>query len=166
MTKIVLQKIISGGQTGVDRAALDFALQCEIDSGGWCPKGRLALDGRIPDIYPLEETQSSSYPQRTEMNIRYSDGTLIISRGVLHGGTALTLRLTEKLGKPHLILDLNYFAMKNKAAQDMLLAWLELNKIRTLNIAGPRESDNGGIYDSTLSFLLEFWLKAKPFCKV
>ncbi|MBF0195178.1 MAG: putative molybdenum carrier protein [Magnetococcales bacterium] len=151
------QKIVSGGQTGVDRAALDFAIQCGIKSGGWCPKGRLALDGRIPDHYPLKETESSSYPQRTQMNINDSDGTLIICRGVLHGGTALTHRLTKKLGKPCLILDLDYIAMKKEAAFEMLLAWLEQNKISTLNIAGPRESENDGVYASTLKFLLDFW---------
>ncbi|MBF0380871.1 MAG: putative molybdenum carrier protein [Magnetococcales bacterium] len=166
MTTIFLQKIVSGGQTGVDRAALDFASQIGLESGGWCPKGRLALDGRIPDKYPLKETQSSSYPQRTQMNIQDSDGTLIISRGVLHGGTALTHRLANKLGKPCLILDLNYIAMKQDAANHMLLTWLAKHTVNTLNIAGPRENDSGGVYDGTINFLMDFWLKAKPSCKV
>ncbi|MBF0446440.1 MAG: putative molybdenum carrier protein [Magnetococcales bacterium] len=157
MIKIILQKIISGGQTGVDRAALDFASQSGLKSGGWCPKGRLALDGPIPDQYPLKETTTSYYPQRTELNIQDSDATLIISRGVLQGGTALTHRLTKKLGKPCLILDLDYVAMNKEAALETLFTWLGQNTVNTLNIAGPRESDNGGIYDSTLNFLLEFW---------
>lgn len=89
-------KIISGGQTGVDRAALDAALQLGIPCGGWCPKGRKAKDGPIPDRYPLKETESGSYPVRTEMNVRDSDGTLILTWGRPTGGTALTVRLARR----------------------------------------------------------------------
>ncbi|PSQ85488.1 MAG: molybdenum cofactor carrier, partial [Bacteroidetes bacterium QH_2_63_10] len=86
-----MRKIISGGQTGVDRAALDAALAFNVPVGGWCPKGRRAEDGQIPDRYPLEETPSEAYEQRTAWNVRDSDGTLIITDGSLEGGTALTM---------------------------------------------------------------------------
>ena len=89
-------KIISGGQTGVDRAALDVAVELEIPHGGWCPKGRLAEDGRIPDSYKLRETTSREYAVRTEQNVLDSDGTLILYRESISGGTELTLRLAEK----------------------------------------------------------------------
>jgi hypothetical protein len=159
MIKIVVKKVVSGGQTGVDRAALDFADRYGLPSGGWCPKGRLALDGRIPDKYQLSETPSSSYQQRTKWNVRDSDGTLIISRGVLNGGTALTHRIAKQTGKPCLILDLDYVEMRKMAAREMLAAWLNKNHIQTLNIAGPREREKSGIYATTLTLLSEFWEK-------
>jgi hypothetical protein len=157
MTDILVKKVISGGQTGVDRAALDFASKCGLDCGGWCPKGRLALDGRIADKYPLQETPSASYSQRTKWNVKDSDGTLIISRGVLNGGTALTNRLAKQYDKPCLIMDLDYVEMKRDAALGMLLSWLAEHSIKTLNIAGPREREKRGIYSETLGFLVEFW---------
>mgnify|MGYP003793290687 CR=1 FL=1 len=91
----MIKKIVSGGQTGVDRAALDVAMQLGIPVGGWCPRGRRAEDGRIPDSYPLREASSVNYAKRTELNVRDSDGTLILSGGPLTGGTALTESLAR-----------------------------------------------------------------------
>src|SRR5262245_54833883 len=95
----VFTKIISGGQSGVDRAALDVALELGIPCGGWCPKGRRAEDGPLPDRYPLDETQTSFYPERTRRNVRDSDGTLILADGAAKGGTALTIELAEQMQK-------------------------------------------------------------------
>src|SRR5262245_56376343 len=111
----VISKIVSGGQTGVDRAALDVALELGIPCGGWCPKGRLAEDGPIPDRYPLKETPSAVYPQRTEWNVRDSDGTLILFMGaptrrifqVVGSGTALTIQLVRRQKRPCLIVNLD-----------------------------------------------------------
>src|SRR5262245_2006637 len=103
----MLKKIISGGQTGVDRAALDVALELGIPGGGWCPKGRRAEDGPIPDRYPLTETPSEHYPQRTEWNVRDADGTLVLIRGQPQRGSALTIAVAERLAKPKLVVDLS-----------------------------------------------------------
>lgn len=135
---------MSGGQTGVDRAALDVAMQLRIDVGGWCPKGRLAEDGLIALHYPLIETPSAEYAERTCFNIRDSDGTLIIVPALplsVTDGTVLTIDEVKRINKPYYILD----ASKNCIPSE-LVAWAVQNKIRTLNIAGPRESQSPGIY--------------------
>src|SRR3954447_15936349 len=103
----MLTRIISGGQTGVDRAALDVALEYGLDCGGWCPLGRRAEDGPIPERYPLEETPWDGYPQRTEGNVRDSDGPLILTRGEPDRGTALTAEIARRKNKPCLVVDLN-----------------------------------------------------------
>lgn len=135
-----IEKIISGGQTGVDRAALDVALAMGIDCGGWCPKGRRAEDGAIPSRYPLVETASPTYSQRTKRNVRDSDGTLILSRGQPRGGTLLTQRTALELGKPCLSIDLGA-----PAALAEIREWLDHNAVGVLNVAGPRESQSPGI---------------------
>jgi Circularly permutated YpsA SLOG family len=135
-----IEKIISGGQTGVDRAALDVALAMGIDCGGWCPKGRKAEDGPIPSRYPLTETDSAAYSRRTERNVRESDGTLILSRGEPRGGTLLTQRTAEELGKPCLAVDVD--APESLAE---IAIWLSGRAVRVLNVAGPRESQFPGI---------------------
>jgi hypothetical protein len=135
-----IEKIISGGQTGVDRAALDVALAMGIDCGGWCPKGRRAEDGAIPSRYPLAETASPAYSQRTKRNVRDSDGTLILSRGQPRGGTLLTQRTALELGKPCLSIDLGA-----PAALAEIREWLDHNAVGVLNVAGPRESQSHGI---------------------
>jgi hypothetical protein len=143
-------KIVSGGQTGVDRAALDTALALGLPSGGWCPRGRKAEDGPIPDRYPLTETTSADYAQRTEWNVRDSDGTLVLTRGEPAGGTALTIELAQRLGKPCLVVDLN----ANPDA-GMVRTWLGEQNIHVLNVAGPRESQSPGIHEAAQSFLAQ-----------
>ena len=150
-----LEKIISGGQTGADRAALDWAIAHGIPHGGWCPPGRLAEDGVIPSRYLLNEMTHGSYRQRTRQNVADSDGTLILNMGELDGGTLETLRFAEKLAKPFLIASLD--------ADDLLAylprieTWLRSNGIRVLNVAGPRESRRPGIHAATWSFLRPLW---------
>ena len=151
---MLVVKIISGGQTGVDRAALDVALELGLPCGGWCPKGRRAEDGPIPERYPLQENESTSYPARTRMNVRDSDGTLIITRGKPDRGTGLTLTLAQRYKKPHLVVDLNE---RPKATQVRM--WLRRNRIKTLNVAGPRESSIQGIYSLSTAFLRKIRLK-------
>src|SRR5215831_97553 len=102
----MLTRILSGGQTGVDRAALDVGRDYGLALGGWCPKGRKSEDGTIPTIYPLEETPTADYAQRTEWNVRDADGTIVLSWGTPEGGTALTLEIARRLEKPHLHFDL------------------------------------------------------------
>jgi hypothetical protein len=144
----MLERLVSGGQTGADRAALDVALERGIPCGGWCPKGRRAEDGPIPDRYPLRETPSADYPQRTEWNVRDSDGTLALSPGRPRGGTAFTLVVARELGKPHLHVDLG-----RAADPEVARAWISEQRIRVLNVAGPRESDSPGIHDAAAAFL-------------
>ncbi len=144
----MVEKIISGGQTGVDRAALDFALEEGFSCGGWCPKGRRAEDGVIAQHYPLDETPSSEYRERTEWNVRDSDGTLVLTHGSPTQGTALTIELAHGLGRPCLVIDL-----VNQPHWEALAHWVKENTIRVLNIAGPRESKFPGIYQEVMEFL-------------
>jgi hypothetical protein len=145
---VKITRIVSGGQTGADRAALDVARELGIDSSGWCPKGRRAEDGVIPVHYPLEETPSRDYPQRTEWNVRDSDATLVLTLGTPDRGTALTLRLAARAGKPHLALDLG-----RNPNPSVAIAWLERHRVKVLNVAGPRESRAPGIGPAVASFL-------------
>jgi hypothetical protein len=144
----LLSRLISGGQTGVDRAALDVALKRGLPCGGWCPRGRRAEDGPIDARYPLQETPSDSYPQRTRWNVRDSDGTLILTRGQPDRGTALTIRLAAQRQTPLLVLDLSDDPEPAKAA-----AWVREQGVRVLNVAGPRESSASGIYCQAAAFL-------------
>lgn len=144
-----LDKIIrSGGQTGVDRAALDVALELGLPCGGWCPKGRRAEDGPLPPRYPLEETPWYGYPQRTAWNVRDSDGTLVLVFGSADRGTQLTQELAERHGKPCLVVDLS-----DSPAVAEVLAWFQEHCICVLNVAGPRESSSPGIYARAQQFL-------------
>jgi hypothetical protein len=144
----IFSKIISGGQTGVDRAALDVALELGIPCGGWCPKGRKAEDGPIDPKYPLQETTSPNYPLRIEKNLREADGTLILTKGPVSGGTSFTVQLAVELKKPHLIIDFDH-----KTDPLMVREWGEKNKIEILNVAGPRESKVPGIHDRAVQFI-------------
>lgn len=133
-------RIVSGGQTGVDRAALDVALRLGVPHGGWCPRGRIAEDGPIPPRYELHETRSAAYGVRTQRNVLDSDGTLIVYRHSLRGGTLLTHRLAQRHDKPCLTIDL---ATGPRAAD--VVGWLREARIGVLNVAGPRESSAPGI---------------------
>jgi len=143
--------IVTGGQTGVDRASLDTALSLFLPVRGWCPKGQLAEDGRIPGIYPMQETTSAEVAVRTEWNVRDSDGTLILAFGELSGGTLLTRQLAQKYQRPFMTIDALTF---NKTDVTLFNRWMNANQIRILNIAGPRESANPGvIYDRAKEIL-------------
>ncbi len=144
------QKVVSGGQTGVDRAALDAALELEIPTGGWCPRGRRAEDGTISDFYPLTETPSTRYEERTEWNVRDSDATLILHEGPLAGGTSLTLGLAKRYGRPFFLVDLTELS-----GIPLVRRWLQEERILTLNVAGPRGDSHPGIYARAYEFMRE-----------
>jgi len=144
----MLTKVISGGQTGVDRAALDAAKSLAVPCGGWCPNGRRAEDGEIDERYSLQETPSAEYVQRTHWNIRDSDGTLILNQGELTSGTLETYKYALLTGKPVLLQDIS------RLRPDQVSRWVEENAISVLNVAGPRESKSPGIYDQARRFLL------------
>lgn len=141
-------KIVSGGQTGVDRAALDVALELGLPCGGWCPAGRWAEDGPIPGRYPLRETPLPDPAQRTEWNVRDSDASLVlIAGGAVAGGTSLALDHAERLGRPVLVVDLD------DADPRDAVAWLAEQRPATLSVGGPRESEVPGIYARAVGFL-------------
>src|SRR2546421_5781800 len=134
-------RIVSGGQTGVDRAALDVARKLGLPCGGWCPEGRKAEDGPLSATYMLDETPTANYEQRTKWNVRDSDGTLVLTRGRPSEGTAFTIEVAERLGKPCLVLDL-----LDRPSVATVREWANAHAVRVLNVAGPRESICSGIY--------------------
>lgn len=146
-------KIVSGGQTGVDRAALDFALDHQIPCGGWCPKGRKAEDGPIPERYPLQEISTASYSARTKQNVTDSDATLIIYNKIPDRGTKEAIEECLALKKPVL-----YHAFNGDKNIDQVLSWISYHRVRTLHIAGPRESNEPGIYKKSYRLLEELFL--------
>lgn len=148
----MIKKMISGGQTGVDRAALDTAIRVGIAHGGWVPKGRLAEDGSIPLHYQLQEMPTEDYSARTEKNVMDSDGTLIISRGSPTGGTDYTRKMALKHGKQLLHIDLS-LGQRASDAGSLISSWTEMNRIETLNVAGPRASNDPDIYLDTVNIL-------------
>lgn len=139
---------MSGGQTGVDRAALDVAIEEKLPHGGWCPRGRLAEDGRIPDRYQLRENDSPDYPARTARNVLDSDATLVLCLGTPSGGTDLTVRLAKAKGRPCLVVDLAAPPPSGEVRR-----WLKDHAVRVLNVAGPRESQNAGIGKRAAEYL-------------
>jgi len=141
-------KIISGGQTGVDRGALDAAIALGIEHGGWCPLGRLAEDGRIPDRYALCETERPDYSERNERNVLDGGATLILCRGPISGGTELTRRLGEGHKRPCLVVDLD-----GPADVEPVRRWLVEHRVTVLNVAGPRESQSPGIAAAARRFI-------------
>jgi hypothetical protein len=145
-----VEKIMSGGQTGVDRAALDVAMALNIPCGGWCPLGRRAEDGRISERYPLIEMASPAYSDRTVQNVSESDGTLILTVGKIVGGTLLTKKTAQKRHKPYLVLDLDQ--LPDIA---VILEWLQERSIRVLNVAGPRASQSPRAYGLAAGLLLK-----------
>jgi len=149
----MLKKIISGGQTGADRAALDAAIRLGIAHGGWVPLGRLAEDGCVPEHYQVEEMPTDSYQERTRKNVLDSDGTLIISRGAPTGGTDFTRVQVLRHGKQLLGIDLNNQSNLKDAAS-LIASWIELQRIEVLNVAGPRASKDPRVYQDTLNLLV------------
>lgn len=134
-------KVISGGQSGVDRAALDAAIEAGLEYGGWCPKGRVAEDGIIPSQYKLIETPSSCYEQRTEWNIRDADATLVVLFGEASGGTAYTIDVAKRMGKPLFIISAD-----DNHAVEKVVSWIRVNCLKVLNVAGPRASFSPQVY--------------------
>ena len=159
----MLEKIISGGQTGVDTAALNAAMALDLDFGGWCPKGRINEDGIIPPIYDqLNEitgeyaSEKENYDARTVLNIRDSDATLILVPSIpvpekIKDGTILTIAEVKKQDKPYLIINLS---ISDELNLELCLTWLIENNIHILNIAGPRESNWVGIGESAYQLLV------------
>ncbi|MFQ5569079.1 MAG: putative molybdenum carrier protein [Rhodothermales bacterium] len=148
----LLQMIVSGGQTGVDRAALDVAMSRGIRVSGWCPQGRRAEDGAIDPRYPLQETPSDEYAERTAWNVRDSDGTLILLYDRSSPGTTRTIEEVHMQGKPMLLVNLTLFPELIDTA-----GWIETNQIRVLNVAGPRESEAPGVYVEACAYLEELF---------
>ena len=147
-------KIISGGQTGVDRAALDVALRHGIECGGWCPTGRLDEFGKIPDHYPIQELQGGSFTERTLQNVKDSDGTVVIYPGELYGGTDQTVRFCLDLKRPHQLIDASKISAEGAAK--LIAEFVRENEIGILNIAGPRQSEWTEGYDYASRVLSAF----------
>jgi Circularly permutated YpsA SLOG family len=141
-------KIISGGQTGVDRAALDVALKHRIKCGGWCPADRTDEDGKIPDRYPLKELKKGGNEARTEQNVRDSDGTIVIYFHELSGGTAYTVGCCIQDRQPHRLIDAAKYSPEDAAT--LMVAFVVDHDVETLNIAGPRASEWAGAYNYAL----------------
>lgn len=146
-SEVRLDRIVSGGQSGVDRAALDAAMEAGISVGGWCPSGRRAVDGRIADRYPLQETPSNEYSERTSWNVRDSDGTLVLMEGEPFGGTEFTIEEARRLGRPMLVVD------PTKKDVTHVRAWIARHHIRKLNVAGPRDDASGQVYAAAFAFV-------------
>ena len=155
-----ISRIVSGGQTGVDRAALDVAIYLEIPHGGWCPRGRRAEDGTISTAYQLTETSSSNYVVRTEKNVTDSDGTLILYRDRMSRGTALTASFARRHRRPHLGIDLAPMQTDDsdeawiELQVEEIHQWLVKEAIEVINVAGPRESTTAGISTDAHRLLL------------
>ena len=165
-------RVVSGGQTGADRAALDAAQELGLETGGWCPHGRRAEDGRIPDRYPLRETPSEAVEQRTAWNVRDSDATLILVLDAMDRGTAYTEEQARAYGRPLRVVELMAAPARGhdggEAAnpspgepfEETVIAtarWLKANEVSVLNVAGPRESNAPGLYRAARRFLLRLF---------
>jgi hypothetical protein len=147
----MIKKVVSGGQTGADQAALDVAMEMGIRHGGWIVKGRKTEAGTLPRKYRLKETNSIDYDQRTELNVVDSDGTVIFSHGSLKGGSARTLMLAKKHNKSCLHIDLN--ELSKYEAVEIIERWIDARKIEVLNVAGSRASEDGRIYEDVKDVL-------------
>lgn len=145
----MILKVISGGQTGVDRAALDAAIWLGFPHGGWCPAGRHAEDGCIPERYELSETDAPDYAARTRLNVRDADATLLLSRKRLTGGSALTRDIAQELKRPYL-----HIRLDKKPSPEQVRVWIQGHVGSTLNMAGPRESEDPGIGETSQQFLI------------
>jgi hypothetical protein len=129
-------KIVSGGQTGVDRAALDAAMESDAEAGGWCPEGRLAEDGTIPEKYPVKELHASGYRERTKRNVVDSDGTAVVYFGYPSGGTEQTIVFCIEEQKPYVLIDADELSV-NRATRKIKL-FIKAHSMSVLNVAGPR----------------------------
>ena len=147
----MIEKIISGGQTGADQAALDASIKLGIPHGGWIPKGRMTENGPLPDKYDLIEMPTKSYPDRTKKNIKESDGTLILSHGRLTGGSEYTRKWAVKYSKP--MAHINLSSVTPFDAAVLINNWIVEYDIKMINIAGPRASKDSKIYQSTLDII-------------
>ena len=162
-------RVVSGGQTGVDRAALDAALEADVPIGGWCPRGRRSEAGLIPREYPLQETEARSYAVRTEWNVRDSDGTLILTMGEISSGTRLTLNFARQLLKPVKVVHLqpdsgqSLFSDQNSLNEQMesVVEWLIAHRICILNVAGPRGSSHKDVYGEAKAFIEQLLKRPK-----
>ncbi len=151
-----MKKIVSGGQTGADRAGLDFAIAQRLPHGGWCPAGRVAEDGPIDWRYRLKETPSPAYAQRTEWNVRDSDGTVIFSVGPeVFGGSRLTIEFAQQHRKPWILISQ---ARDGADAAQKLRDFLIRHKIAVLNVAGPRASSEPAVAEFVVSVLAKLLL--------
>lgn len=156
-----ITKIVSGGQTGVDQAGLDYAIEADIPYGGWLPRGRKTEAGPLPQTYRgMHCTSSRAYPDRTRRNIRDSDVTLILTWGPPTGGTKLAVESAVQMQKPALVIDLRGFDSGIASAR----SWLRGRPDGILNVAGPRQSkfENIDIHRLALSFLRQLALHSKP----
>jgi hypothetical protein len=147
----MIKKIVSGGQTGADQAALDAAIELGVQHGGWIPKGRPTETGPLPEKYKLQEMPTSSYPKRTEQNVIDSDGTVIFSHGKLKGGSVLTQKLAKKHNRPCLHIDMS--SINPYAAVKAINYWLKNHDVQVLNVAGSRLSKDPEIYEATKTIL-------------
>jgi len=147
----MIQKIISGGQTGADRAALDFAIRHNIPYSGWVPKGRKTEDGTLPEKYHLQEMPTGQYSKRTEKNVLDSDGTLILSHGLQTGGSALTTGFADHHRKPWIHIDLEITSYPEAAR--MIREWVERSGVKIMNVAGARASKDPMIYHAVMDLL-------------
>ena len=139
-----IEKVVSGGQTGADRAALDVAIELGIPHGGWVPKGRKTERGPLPAKYQLKEMPTADYPKRTEQNVIDSDGTMIVCHGPLTGGSEYTRRMADKHDKPWIHVDTSRISVE--AAVEFVRAWINGSDVKVLNVAGPRASKDPRIY--------------------
>ncbi len=146
-----ISKIISGGQTGVDRAALDWAISNDVEHGGWCPQGRLAKDGVLDTQYHLVEIENGSYRQRTKRNVMDSDCTLKLNLGDLNGGTLATHKFTRQLSKPCYLLRLDSDTLE--CDLNSLISWIRVNNIAILNVASSSASKRHAIYSLAILFM-------------
>jgi hypothetical protein len=144
--------IISGGQSGVDRAAFDVALAWGVLLGGWVPRGRLDEFGTIDPKYPnLREAESDDPAVRTFLNVRDSDGTLMISRGPLLGGSCHAIKSAHQLFRPLCLIDLSTDSLPK--CIEKAVYWIHYNKIQRLNVGGPRESEDPEIYGYSVQLM-------------
>ncbi len=149
----MIRKIISGGQTGADRAALDYAIGHNFPYDGWLPKGRKTEDGTLDPKYKLREMPTGEYSKRTEQNVIDSDGTVIVSHGFLTGGSALTREFAKQHARPWIHIDLAELSCQ--IAAQRLAEWISRHEIKTLNVAGPKAGKDPAIYEATMLLLEE-----------